>query len=303
MALGRLPSLAIRLSVPRRPRDGAGKPPSRRDARQPRLLGRRGRSACSCRHDARERAERAGRRARSPPQLDQLADLICRGGAQGRTQGASYTLPMYKIRQHRRSRRRRSASSWCPPDERKRPIDLVLLSIGGNDVGFGALALMPDRERARHRADREPGRQRDPLRAGGVAHLSRRARQAHQGGARCAGRRLRRRARRACCRMPMSRSSTTRPAATAARSRRSGMDVHPSLKVSKARLQEVVRLRERATEAARMHVVDQGPPTARPASRPAPAPASASSPTTSRTSPSAASARAIRRGRCSTRSP
>ena len=29
---------------------------------------------------------------------------------------------------------------WCPPEQRKRPIDLVLLSIGGNDVGFGGLA-------------------------------------------------------------------------------------------------------------------------------------------------------------------
>jgi len=29
---------------------------------------------------------------------------------------------------------------WCPPEQRKRPIDIVLLSIGGNDVGFGGLA-------------------------------------------------------------------------------------------------------------------------------------------------------------------
>ena len=28
---------------------------------------------------------------------------------------------------------------WCPPQDRKRPIDVVLLSVGGNDVGFGAL--------------------------------------------------------------------------------------------------------------------------------------------------------------------
>jgi hypothetical protein len=32
------------------------------------------------------------------------------------------------------------AKNWCPPQLRKRPIDMVLLSIGGNDVGFGALA-------------------------------------------------------------------------------------------------------------------------------------------------------------------
>jgi hypothetical protein len=29
---------------------------------------------------------------------------------------------------------------WCAPSQRKRPIDLVMLSIGGNDVGFSALA-------------------------------------------------------------------------------------------------------------------------------------------------------------------
>ncbi len=29
---------------------------------------------------------------------------------------------------------------WCPPERRKRSIDLVLLSIGGNDVGFAPLA-------------------------------------------------------------------------------------------------------------------------------------------------------------------
>jgi len=28
------------------------------------------------------------------------------------------------------------AKQWCPPANRKRPIDLVLLSIGGNDIGF-----------------------------------------------------------------------------------------------------------------------------------------------------------------------
>jgi lysophospholipase L1-like esterase len=30
---------------------------------------------------------------------------------------------------------------WCPPELRKRPIDVVLLSVGGNDVGFAAVAL------------------------------------------------------------------------------------------------------------------------------------------------------------------
>src|ERR1043166_4749804 len=40
-------------------------------------------------HEARERNSEPGG-AMVPPQLDQLADLICRGGAKGRTQSASY---------------------------------------------------------------------------------------------------------------------------------------------------------------------------------------------------------------------
>ena len=48
-------------------------------------------------HDARERVSEPGG-AKVPPQLDQLADLICRGGAAARTQAASYTLPTYKNR-------------------------------------------------------------------------------------------------------------------------------------------------------------------------------------------------------------
>ncbi|RAI46098.1 hypothetical protein CH341_00600 [Rhodoplanes roseus] len=71
------------------------------------------------------------------PQLDQLTELMCRPGAP-RSRDATYTLPVY-------SHGSTSISSqtftkfWCPPESRKRPIDLVLLSIGGNDVGFGAL--------------------------------------------------------------------------------------------------------------------------------------------------------------------
>ena len=40
----------------------------------------------------------------------------------------------------RRSRRRRYHQGVVPATARKRPIDVVLMSIGGNDVGFGALA-------------------------------------------------------------------------------------------------------------------------------------------------------------------
>jgi hypothetical protein len=98
-------------------------------------------------HDARERASEKGG-AKVPPQLDQIADLICRGGQSGRTQSASYTLPMYKPGSASISSQS-VTKQWCPPANRKRPIDLVLLSIGGNDVGFGALAMYAVTESAR----------------------------------------------------------------------------------------------------------------------------------------------------------
>jgi hypothetical protein len=69
-------------------------------------------------------------------QLDQLADLICRGA---RSQGASYTLPTFTHGSTAISAQRIN-KTWCPPQSRKRAIDVVLMSIGGNDVGFGALA-------------------------------------------------------------------------------------------------------------------------------------------------------------------
>jgi len=72
------------------------------------------------------------------PQLDQLADLICRGGAGARTQQASYTLPLFSTGSTSISAQR-VAKTWCPPQLRKRPIDVVLMSVGGNDVGFGGL--------------------------------------------------------------------------------------------------------------------------------------------------------------------
>jgi lysophospholipase L1-like esterase len=98
-------------------------------------------------HDARERASEPGG-AKVPPQLDQLADLMCRGGAKGRTQGASYTLPMYKHGSTGISAQTVN-KQWCAPANRKRAIDLVLLSLGGNDVGFGALAMYAVTESAR----------------------------------------------------------------------------------------------------------------------------------------------------------
>ena len=98
-------------------------------------------------HEARERNSEPGG-AMVPPQLDQLADLICRGGRSGRTQSASYTLPMYKYGSTSVSAQS-IAKQWCPPQNRKRPIDLVLLSIGGNDIGFGALAMYASTESAK----------------------------------------------------------------------------------------------------------------------------------------------------------
>ena len=74
------------------------------------------------------------------PQLDLVSDLICRNGAAGRTTTASYTLPTYSSGSTSISSQT-FTKHWCAPANRKRPIDLVLLSIGGNDVGFGALAL------------------------------------------------------------------------------------------------------------------------------------------------------------------
>ncbi len=71
-------------------------------------------------------------------QLDQLADLICRGGAAARTQQASYTLPMFSVGSSSISAQKVN-KLWCPPAARKRPIDVVLMSVGGNDVGFGGL--------------------------------------------------------------------------------------------------------------------------------------------------------------------
>src|SRR5262249_10752206 len=84
---------------------------------------------------AREGAsEIPGGRVRS--QLDQLSDLICRGP---RSHSATSALPPYA---HGTTRigAKRIIKPWCPPQSRKRRIDVVLMSIGGNDVGFSALA-------------------------------------------------------------------------------------------------------------------------------------------------------------------
>jgi hypothetical protein len=88
--------------------------------------------------DAREQFDKPNSKT-VPAQFDQLANLICRVGQAGRTASASYTLPVFN---HGSSSvaTRSVPMRWCPPQARKRPIDVVLLSIGGNDVGFSALA-------------------------------------------------------------------------------------------------------------------------------------------------------------------
>jgi lysophospholipase L1-like esterase len=85
-----------------------------------------------------EMPSREGASATVRPQFDQLSELTCRDGAAGLSRSAQYTIPMYKhgstaITMTTLTQR------WCPPERRKRTPDVVLLSIGGNDVGFGGL--------------------------------------------------------------------------------------------------------------------------------------------------------------------
>ena len=85
-------------------------------------------------------------------QLDALSDLICRGGAPARSLNVSYNLPLYQ-RGSTAIQPRAVTKLFCPPEARRRPIDLMLLSIGGNDVGFSALAAYAMTE---HAADLAP---------------------------------------------------------------------------------------------------------------------------------------------------
>jgi lysophospholipase L1-like esterase len=88
--------------------------------------------------DAREQTSGPSGQKRVVAQLDQLSDLICRNGAAGRTRAASYRLPVYSSGSTSIGEQV-FTKQWCPPESRKRAIDVVLLSVGGNDVGFGAL--------------------------------------------------------------------------------------------------------------------------------------------------------------------
>jgi len=88
--------------------------------------------------EAREQIAGANAQKKVVPQFDQLSDLICRNGPAGRTRTVSYRLPVY-VSGSTSIGEQVFTKQWCPPDGRKRPIDVFLLSIGGNDVGFGPL--------------------------------------------------------------------------------------------------------------------------------------------------------------------
>ena len=89
-------------------------------------------------------------------QLDQLSELLCRGAALRRAR--AYTLPVYEHGSTQISAQN-VTKAWCPPQQRKRSIDVVLMSIGGNDVGFSALAAYSLTENMRRScADRRPDR-------------------------------------------------------------------------------------------------------------------------------------------------
>ncbi len=88
--------------------------------------------------DAREQLSGPNGQKKVVAQLDQLSDLICRNGAAGRTRTISYRLPVYSSGSTSISEQT-FTKRWCAPENRKRPIDVVLLSVGGNDVGFGPL--------------------------------------------------------------------------------------------------------------------------------------------------------------------
>lgn len=85
------------------------------------------------------REELAGPNAQKhvPAQLDVLSELICRS-ERDRTRTTAYRLPVYSPGSTSIGEKV-FTMRWCAPQSRKRPIDVVLLSIGGNNVGFGSL--------------------------------------------------------------------------------------------------------------------------------------------------------------------
>ena len=88
--------------------------------------------------DAREQISGSNAQKKVVAQFDQLSDLICKSGAAGRSRTVSYRLPVYTSGSTSIGEQV-FTKQWCPPESRKRPIDVFLLSVGGNDVGFGSL--------------------------------------------------------------------------------------------------------------------------------------------------------------------
>src|SRR5258707_7843059 len=97
--------------------------------------------------DAREQISGANAQKKVVSQLDQLSDLICKTGAAGRTRTVSYRLPVYQWGSTGIGEQV-FTKQWCPPQSRKRAIDVFLLSVGGNDVGFGPLVAYAMTENA-----------------------------------------------------------------------------------------------------------------------------------------------------------
>jgi hypothetical protein len=80
------------------------------------------------------------------PQFDQLTRMIC--GINTRVGSEAYPIRLFQdgTTQFQDLSLR---MQWCPPDKRKRDIDLVLLSTGGNDIGFSSLAAYSFLDHAR----------------------------------------------------------------------------------------------------------------------------------------------------------
>jgi hypothetical protein len=79
-------------------------------------------------------------------QFEQLTRLICRVDARVPSEG--YPVQAFKSGDTRLFEET-LRGQWCPSDKRKREIDLVLLSIGGNDIGFSAVAAYTFLDHAR----------------------------------------------------------------------------------------------------------------------------------------------------------
>ncbi len=118
--------------------------------------------------DAREELSGPSAEQHVAAQFDALSVLICRS-ERDRTRIMAYRLPVYAPGSTSIGEKV-FTMRWCAPQSRKRPIDVVLLSIGGNDVGFGPLVTYCDhRQRLRYCADRRLDRSCDTLLSVGIA--------------------------------------------------------------------------------------------------------------------------------------